>query len=116
MVQDVWPSLDKNHTRISYWQKILTLFPGLPTVQFLMAYKNGEGRPDPFYHMNDVNVSQVVRRGEESLTEKMSWKPFVVAPLQTLDFQMFTRRKACQSNFGRRNSLVPRLSPRPDTK
>ena len=37
----------------------VALFPGLPTVQFLV----GEGRPGPFYHVNDVSVYQGTERG-----------------------------------------------------
>ena len=37
----------------------VALFPGLPIVQLLI----GEGRPGPFYHVNDISVYQGRQRG-----------------------------------------------------
>ena len=57
------------------------LFPGIPTVQFLIALQDvkmeGE-RPGPFYFMNDVNLYQ----GGSGLN-----KPFPVVSVQVLQFQ-----------------------------
>ena len=54
----------------------VALFPGLPTVQFVVC-KNGGGRPDPFYiyHMNDVSVylGTCRQRGEGSPIEERAW-------------------------------------------
>ena len=63
------------------WHAI-TSFPGLPTVQFLIAYgmQKGGGRPGPFYHVSDVNVYLLRHKGGgTSLTKRTSWKPFLVA-------------------------------------
>ena len=43
----------------------VALFPGLPTVQFVVC-KNGGGRPGPFYHMNDVSVYLGGQRGSNT--------------------------------------------------
>ena len=56
IVSDVLQSVDES---------FLASFPGLPTVQFLLlsVCKNEGGRPGPFYHVNDVSVYLVGRRG-----------------------------------------------------
>ena len=47
MVQDVWPSLDTNHTKMSYWQKMFASSQAFPLSSFLMglqyAKMEGEG-------------------------------------------------------------------------
>ena len=42
---------------------VIALFPGLPTVQFLMAcsMRNGGGRPGPFFHVNDMKGGRSFR-------------------------------------------------------
>ena len=49
--------------------EILPLFPGLPTVQFLIAcsMEKRRGRPGPFYHVNDPSVYLGNPRGGQVL-------------------------------------------------
>ena len=49
----------------SVYAKFIASFPGLPTVQFLIAcsMQNGGGRPGPFYHVNDVLSTRGRQRG-----------------------------------------------------
>ena len=57
----------------------LASFPGLPTVQFLIAcsMQKWRGKPGPFYHVNDVSV-YLRREGEESSIERTSLGPYLV--------------------------------------
>ena len=41
---------------------VVALFPGLPTVQLLIAaVQNGGGRPGPFYHVNNMKGGRSLR-------------------------------------------------------
>ena len=47
---------------------IVALFPGLPTVQFLIAcsMQKRRGKAGPFYHVNDISVYIGRQRGRDS--------------------------------------------------
>ena len=52
--------LDSRVSSATSWRYCL-----VATVQFWAVYKNGGGRPGPFYHVNDVSVYQGKQRGGE---------------------------------------------------
>ena len=63
----------------------VALFPGLLTVQFLIAcsMQKGRGRPGPFCHLNDVSVYLGRQRGEGSPIERVSLRPYLVDSAQS---------------------------------
>ena len=62
----------------------LASFPGLPIIQFLIACsmqkwrKKGDGRPGPFYHVNDVSVYLGRQKGEGSPIKRISLRPYLL--------------------------------------
>ena len=55
-------------------------FPGLPTVQILIAcsMRNGAGRLGPFYHVDDILSTQVDKGWDRSPIERTSLRPYLV--------------------------------------
>ena len=60
---------------------VLALFPGLPTVQFLIDGSVHNWRWNVWVHFNDFNVYQCTQWGEGVLTEQMSLRLTCSLPL-----------------------------------
>ena len=111
----------KEHTH-TLWVNLAS-FPGLPTVQFLTAccMQNKGGRPDPFYHVNDVSVYLGRQRGgvvpdwkNAFHTRSSFWtKNGTFCALQAFElealsckFRMFAKWKMYCSWFKKKNACV----------
>ena len=67
----------------------LALFPGLPTIQFLIAcsIQKLRGKVSIIYGVNDVNVYLVDRQTEGPSNKTVHSRPFPAVSIHVLEFQ-----------------------------